>query len=382
MPPERILVRGVNWLGDAVMTTPALARLREAHPAARITLLTPAALADLWSCHPSLSDLITFEPRENPWQIVRRLRRGKYDWGLVFPNSPRSALDLFLTAIPRRIGYGRPWRNWLLTDCVPPRLDEVRMHKRSVREIRRLNADDHPAQPPLYPARAHHIYQYLDLVAATGAQAGPLAPRLIVTTQEVAEAQAKFLPQPSPAVQWLGLNPGAAYGPAKRWPADRFVEAAAAIHRQTRCGWLVFGGPGEVTQSAEIVRNLGRAAVSPVVELAGKTTLRQLCALLRLCAVVMTNDSGPMHVAAALGTPVVALFGSTSPELTGPGDPSHVPGGRHIILTEHVCCSPCFRRRCPIDLRCLANITVERAVDGVLRILAGKAHSLASSAPP
>ena len=161
----------------------------------------------------------------------------------------------------------------------------------------------------------------------------------------------------------LGLNPGAEYGPAKRWPAGSFAAVTHEVSRRMPdCLWLAFGGPGDRALCDDIARLAG----DRVLNLAGRTSLRELMALLKLCRVVLTNDSGPMHVAAALGTPVVVPFGSTSPALTGPGlpgDPSHQ------LLTAAVPCSPCFRRTCPIDFRCMTGIGPERVVEAVCRAI-------------
>ena len=136
--PRRILVSGVNWLGDAVMTTPALLRLRERFPDAHITLLTPAKLADLWRSCRSLDAIINFSPTQSPWSVARQLRTVHADTTLVFPNSPRAALEVWAACIPERIGYSRPWRNWFLTRAIEPRPGETRTFKRSVNEIKRL----------------------------------------------------------------------------------------------------------------------------------------------------------------------------------------------------------------------------------------------------
>ena len=137
IPPRRILVRGVNWLGDAVMTTPALLRLREKFPAAHIVLLCPEKLADLFQHHPAVNEIISFRADESVLAVGKKLRAGRFDLALVLPNSPRSALEVFLARIPRRVGHARPWRNWLLTDRVAPRAAEAPMRKRSPAEIRR-----------------------------------------------------------------------------------------------------------------------------------------------------------------------------------------------------------------------------------------------------
>jgi heptosyltransferase-2 len=387
-PPRRILVRGVNWLGDAVITTPALLRLRERFPDAHITLLTPAKLRDLWLHHPTVNEIVTFEAGEGLLSVSRKLRAGEFDRALVLPNSLRSALEVWLARIPQRVGGARPWRNVFLTHAVPPRTGALEMRKRSVAEIQKLvgesrtqpatrNPQSDGSLPP--PASAHHLHQYLHLVAALGADPTPLAPQLVVTPAEVEAVATKFglpnLADGSPVL--LGLNPGAEYGPAKRWPASRFVEAAARVQRHPGCRWLVFGGPAETTLAekvaadircgAEAPPTLGKQSpVPPAVSLAGRTSLRELMALLKLCRVLLTNDTGPMHVAAAVGTPVVVPFGSTSLELTGPG----LPGDpRHALLKSDAPCAPCFLRECPIDFRCMNGISVERVAAAVVESL-------------
>jgi lipopolysaccharide heptosyltransferase II len=370
-PQQRVLIRGVNWLGDAVMTTPALQRLRQCLPGAHLTLLTPDKLADLWQHHPTLDAVVTFSPSESLWSVAGKLRAGRFHQALVLPNSHRSALDVWLARIPRRIGFERPGRNWLLTQPVPPRLDQGRMSKRTVREINRLV--HLPAAASTAPHRpAHQIHDYLHLAAALGANPEPIPPALEVTAAEVEQAEASFLPQwpskaqaPSPAAPpvLLGLNPGAEYGPAKRWPAESFAAVVRAVSQQLgNCRWLAFGGAADWQTCEEVARLAGGS----VVNLAGKTSLRQLMALLKLCRAVLTNDSGPMHLAAALGTPVVVPFGSTSPELTGPG----LPGDpHHRLLKSAAPCSPCFRRVCPIDFRCMTGITPDRVTSAILAVL-------------
>jgi heptosyltransferase-2 len=381
MNPERILVRGVNWLGDAVMSTPALVRLRERFPRAHLSLLTPEKLADLWWHHPAVDSVLSFAPDESVWKLGRQLRAQRFDLAVVFPNSPRSALECRLARIPERVGYAARWRRWWLTRTVAPRPGAVPMRKRSVAEIRRLiRQPDEPrpagARAEVPPDReAHHVFHYLHLVATLGANPTPVVPVIQVTPQELQSFQAKFglvTPRPAPG-GWLGLNPGAEYGPAKRWPVERFVAAARDIRKQTGCGWLVFGGSGEVELATAIVHRLSSADAAgagperdparAVLNLAGRTTLRELCAGLKLCRAVLTNDTGPMHLAAAVGATVVVPFGSTSPELTGPGLPGDT---HHASLRAGVPCAPCFRRECPIDFRCMHGIGVDLVVAAVL----------------
>ena len=367
--PRRILVRGTNWLGDAVMTTPALMRLREKYPDAHIALLAPEKLADLWANHPAVNETIPFAPGDSVFSVGKTLRAGNYDLALVFPNSPRSALEVWLAGIPQRIGHARPWRNFFLTHAVPARAETVKMQKRSAGEIRQLVAADVSRRTGrndrafTSAATAHQMHEYLHLVAVLGANPEPLTPQLFVTPGEIEAANKKFdlskIKRPL-----LGLNPGAEYGPAKRWPLEKFIAAASEIQKRTNCTWLVFGGQADV----EIANRIESAMASPpsaIWNLAGKTSLRELMTLLKICRVLLTNDSGPMHVAAALGPPVVVPFGSTSPELTGPG----LPGDpRHRLLKSDAPCSPCFLRECPIDFRCLNGISAERVVEAVLQI--------------
>ena len=369
--PERLLVRGVNWLGDAVMTTPALLRLREALPRTHIALLTAAKLAPLWERHPAIDQVIPFTGEDSVMGIARRLRAGSFDTALVLPNSPRSALEVFLAGIPHRVGCARSWRNLLLTRVLPARQEEVKMHKRSRREIEHLIREPKPKVPP--PAAAHHVHHYLHLAAALGAQRDPLPPLIAVLASEVDAMRARFAPDAMRARPLIGLNAGAEYGPAKRWPRERFVEAGIALQRRTGCGLWVFGGPADVPVAQSIAAEIRSAAAAPpdtVRCLAGETSLRELCAALKACDVVLTNDTGPMHVAAAVGTPVVVPFGSTSPELTGPG----LPGDRrHQLIQADAPCSPCFLRECPIDFRCMKGLAVSALVEATLAALAGRA---------
>jgi heptosyltransferase-2 len=354
------------------MTTPALQRLRQCFPHDHIALLTLDKIADLWLHESSIDQVIPFSSLDTVWSLARRLREGAFDQALVFPNSPRSTLEMWLAHIPERIGFARPWRNWFLTRALPPRPGARPMQKRTVREIRRLIANHQAPSPsaspgyraPLAGGESHHIHDYLHLAAAMGADPKPLPPRLQVTTEEIRKMTEVWLSQRSDqAPTLLGMNPSAAYGPAKRWPASSFAAVAREISkRHTDALWLVFGAANDFELCREIINEAGVAALN----LAGKTSLRDLMALLSMSRVVLTNDSGPMHLAAALGTPVVVPFGSTSPELTGPG----LPGAPdHQLLVSGAPCAPCYRRVCPIDFRCMHSITVDVVAPAVLRVL-------------
>jgi heptosyltransferase-2 len=381
-------VRGVNWLGDAVMTTPALLRLREALPSTHITLLTHEKLAGLWQGHPAVDEVMAFGAKEGVSSIARRLRQAGdcksppnvlaakdgdckspaqgFDTALVLPNSIRTGLEVRLAGIPRRIGYAGSWRNWLLTEAVPWRAEVVKMRKRTETEVRRLVASGQDAQQrvPATPNSSHHIFHYLHLAAALGAKVEPLAPHIAVSDAEVAAVRAKF---GLPEGLRIGLNAGAEYGPAKRWPAERFTAVAKELRTRLNCSFVIFGGPADNALATETAAALASAPAGIVANLAGRTSLRELCAALRACHVVITNDTGPMHVAAAVGTRVVGLFGSTSIELTGPGLPGDA---RHALLRGEAPCAPCFLRECPVDFRCMKSLTVEQVFGAVQRAVA------------
>lgn len=360
-----ILVRGLNRLGDAVMSTPALQRLRQARPEARISILTHEKLAGLWEGQPFLDEVITFRSAESVFAIGKKLRDKNFSEAVAFPNSVRSAIELRLARIPRRIGVARPGRGFFLTHALPPRPGAVAMHKRSDSEIHDRIARE--AAADTFPAEAHQIHDYLYLTKALGASPDPLPPQIYLEDSKVEQAWRQLhLESESEDRPWFGLNPGAEYGPAKRWPAKRFAAAAVMLHKRTKCRWLVFGGKEDADLAEGITTEIRYSGVPPdaVLNLAGKTTLPQLAAALKRCSMVLTNDTGPMHLAAAIGTPVVVPFGSTSPELTGPS----YAGNAHIVRVPPPC-APCFRRECPVDFRCMNDISMSQVIEAVNAII-------------
>ncbi len=365
--PKRILVRGVNWLGDAVMTTSAMFRLRERFPQAHVTLLTPEKLAGLWEKQSWLNEVITFGAEDSLWGVAKKLRAGNFDTGLVLPNSTRSALELWLGGVGNRTGYGGRARSLLLNQVVERTPGLVAMRKRTVAEIHRLVAGEADTAPkPSF--KDHQLHHYLHLVAALGASAEPLFPKIETDLTEREAVWAKFgLPKDGKPV--FGLNPGAEYGPAKRWSAENFITVAGQVNQQVDGHWLVFGGKGDVALAEQVVNGvkaqLRAAGSGAVVNLAGRTGLRELALILSGCRVVLTNDTGPMHLAAAVGTRLVAIFGSTSPELTGPG----LPGDEKVaFLRGNSPCQPCFLRECPVDRRCLTSVPVDLVVREVVKM--------------
>lgn len=334
----RTLVRVTNWLGDAVLNTAALAALKDSDPEGRITVLAIPWVADVFRHHPAVDAVLVYDRGGlhrgvlGMIGLASRIRKESFDRVYVFPNSFASALVPFLARVPQRIGYGTDGRGLLLTE-VRPRPPEI--------------------------LRGHQVRYYLHLVGAK--QPERYLPKVFVSGEERAvagEILAHAGIDPERGV--LGLAPGAAYGPAKRWFSDRFGEAARGVQERTGCGVLVFGSdadrePGEVAASRIPDRCLN---------LTGRTSLRELAALLSHCRVLLTNDSGTMHLAAALGTPVAAVFGSTDPDATGPlGAPSRV-------IRRPVECSPCFDRTCRLGhYECMNLIRVEEVVEAVLDLM-------------
>jgi lipopolysaccharide heptosyltransferase II len=351
------------------MTTPCVRRLRERFPSAWIAVLTPSKLKELWSAHRAINEVITFEPGDSPWKIGRGLRTFAFDTALVLPNSPRSALEVWWAGVPRRVGLAHPLRNFFLTHRVSRRPGKVEMRKRSIAQVKQLAREQVPVadlKPTPLTREAHQLHDYLHLGAAMGASASPCAPTLDVDPTWLAQVWAGVASRHASirlARECRAIAPGAEYGPAKRWPAERFPATARKLDSSRPGGcWLIVGSGGDASVCASVAERIGNTAVN----LAGRTSISELMAALRHSRVLLTNDSGSMHLAAALGTPVVALFGSTSSDLTGPG----IPGDpHHSVLQGTATCSPCFLRECPIDFRCMTSLSVEHATQAVERAL-------------
>lgn len=372
LPPiSRIVVRGVNWLGDAIMTLPALTRLRERFPEARITMVSREKLADVWAGQPWIDEVLTIPSRQGVFATAKAIRIRRADMAVIFPNSLRTALEMWFARIPIRVGRDQAVRRWMLTHSVAVDAKLFAMPKRSVVEIQSLLKAGAPSEAPR-AARRHHVHQYLELVKAVGARGEACPPRLVVSREAVEKAAARFGLPPKGGGQskLIGVNPGAEYGPAKRWPLERFSEAARQIAATRPVDVLVFGGPSDRPAADRLVEMLTRKpakGLGTARAVAGETSLGELASLASRCDVFLSNDSGPMHVAAAVGTRVVGVFGSTSPELTGPGLADEKA---HRLLRRPPACAPCFLRQCPVDTRCLAAISVDQVSAAVLELLA------------
>ena len=339
LQPFRILIRASNWLGDAIMSVPAVRAIKRGRPDAHLSVLTPAKLADLWKSVAEVDEVIAIEPGENVFAVAKKLRAQNFDAAVIFPNSLRTALEVWLARIPRRVGVPGHRRRWLLDKIFEPK----KKKKQAA------------------PRPRHQVHDYLALAEFIGADVGSMDGGLLMVDSPRGTAGLHHPPStthhPRPII---GLCPGAEYGPAKRWLPERFAETMRAVHEKTGCEWKLFG----VEKDRPVADTILTAAAIPVTDLIGKTTHAQLMDELRTCDLLLTNDTGTMHLAAHLAVPTVALFGSTEPALTGP------LGSQHRIIRHHVECSPCFLRECPIDFRCMKAIEVSEvvaAVDGVLK---------------
>jgi lipopolysaccharide heptosyltransferase II len=315
------------------MSMPAVCAIKRGRPDAHVTILTPAKLADLWRRVAEVDDVLPIERDENIFSVARKLRRGAYDAAIILPNSLRTALEPWLAGIPRRVGTPGHRRSALL--------DQVFIEKRK----------KEPEPPP------HQEEQYLALAKFVGADVS--SDGHLRSPSEGGRKARSVAPGARPTI---GLCPGAEYGPAKRWLPERFAEAMRTLHEETGCEWKLFG----VEKDRPIVDAIIATAAVPATDLVGKTTLAELIEQLTSCDLLLTNDTGTMHLAVFLGVPTVALFGSTEHRLTGPR------GTAHRVVRHHVECSPCFLRECPIDFRCMHAIEVSEVVAAVREQLANR----------
>jgi heptosyltransferase-2 len=336
----RILVRSSNWLGDAVMSVPAVRAVKNGRPDIHLTILAPANVAAMWRLVTEVDEVVTLK-RTSLFHAVATIEKlGGFDVGILFPNSLRAALEMWLADLPRRVGFRGHQRTWLLNQI-------VREHRR-------------PAPPE------HHSRRFLRIAAESGADI--IATKRALTTAEVlsnkqavdgSAADASTRRTASAGDLQLALSPGAEYGPAKRWLADRFAAVAKEVAETTTAKWVLLG----TEKDTEVGRNIAAALGDRCINRMGETTMEELIDQLRACRLLLTNDTGTMHLAALLKIPVVAIFGSTEPALTEP------LGENHIIIRHHVECSPCFLRECPIDFRCMHAVAVNEVREAVMSIL-------------
>lgn len=312
------------------MSLPALRAIRARFPNAHVAVLARPWVADLYAREPFADEVIPLTSARGArdfggkWRVATELRARKFDCAILLQNAFEAALITWLARIPRRIGYDRDGRGLLLTDAIPvPGAGETPRHQR---------------------------FYYLELLRRAGIL--PEFPADDSVRLEGAAAAEKT---------WVGVSPGAAYGGAKRWMPEGFAEAAVEVASKTGASVALFGSTEERALCEQVERLIaGRARV---VNFAGQTSLREFIDLAAACRVFLTNDSGAMHIASALGVPTVAVFGATDHVATGPA------GERSRIVREPVECSPCLLRECPIDHRCMTRVTAGRVAREALELL-------------
>lgn len=339
--PQRILIRSANWVGDAVMSTAAVRGVRRSFPGARITLLAKPWVVPVFTGNPHIDDILVYDAAGRHagvigrWRLVRDLRKAGFDAAILLQNAFEAALLAWMAGIPERIGYATDGRAFLLT-----------------RRLWRYRAYQ----------QGHLIDYYLGILAEAGRHADGRRLELFLTADEIRQARSRlerFLPSAGTPV--IGVNPGAAFGTAKRWLPERFVALCRRLHSETGAVCLLFGSHSEAMLGRQLADAIGPAAMN----LCGETTLRQAMALMKCCDVFVTNDSGLMHVAAALDLPQVAIIGPTDPVATGPSNHR----SRQVQAVGACYLAPCLKAECPIDHRCMRAISTDRVYDEVSALL-------------
>lgn len=333
----KIVVRVPNWMGDCIFSIPALQSLHKNWPHAQIWVAAPPGVKDLFTLFPFIQEVISIpHPLSlKDFSIVsRKLQQHRFHSGFLFTNSFSSALLFFLSKTPRRWGYIRDGRGLILTKGV---------------------------KTPSQKEASHQVYYYLNLLSGLGLKTDPPHELNLPLSPRVEKESASLLSSlnMNPDKPMVAFHPGAHYGPSKRWPPSRFAHLARLLQEKHQANILFLGSSGEISICDSIISSL---RVKPF-HLCGKTTLFQLAGILNRADVVVANDSGPMHMANALKTPLVSLFGPTDPLRTGPFQPPST------VLQKKVSCWPCSYRECPFDHRCMKDISPQEVLQACEKYL-------------
>ncbi len=337
---QKLLIVSSSWLGDAVITVPTIYGIRSIFPKAHAAILAKDTIADIFRAVPVIDEIIPYAKRKGFGKIdshlhtARMLKKKKFDLAILFPRSLGTALMCLAARIPCRVGFTDPLRSLLLTEKLE-RSSEV--------------------------LTVHQVYYYKKLLEPLGQAQFPEMSYLVVPDAERTWARTFMRANNlDPSEYIIGLNPGSTYGKAKQWLPERFQELAQRLIAKQGCRIILFGDSATSMLAAAIDKQLGGRAVNTV----GRTNTLQLAALLERCSILVTNDTGPMHVACALGTPVVAVFGSTDQAATGPLGP------HATAVNSSLPCSPCLKRTCPKGhYRCMHAVTVDTVEAAVLEQL-------------
>jgi heptosyltransferase-2 len=344
--PKKILIRSTNWIGDAVMTTPAVRTIRENFPESEITMLVHPWVSDVFRYSPRVDQLFLYEKKgrhsglKGMLLLADELREQHYDCTILLQNAFEAALITKIAGIPVRGGYTTDARGLLLTHGVSKELDLISKHQ---------------------------VHYYQRMVLGLGLKLAPTELELFIPGDQIDAAKRRvkeLTGLDTGSTPLIGFNPGAAFGPAKRWPAEKFAALADALCRHTEARIIVFGSAADQETAKAIIDRAAPATGSRMIDLTGTTSLIEAMALIGECDVFVTNDSGLMHVAAALHTPLVAIFGSTDHIATGPYSDNAV------VIRKPLPCSPCKKSICPEKhFQCMKLITSDEVYAAVDRIL-------------
>ncbi len=340
---KKILIRTPNWIGDGVLSIPATEAVKKGFPDAELTIMTRPWVTPLFYNNPIVDAIIEYDIHgrhkglTGKSKLIGDIRKEGFDLAILFQNAFEAALLTFLAGIPVRVGYKRDLRGPFLSHSI--------------------NVD------PLV-LKKHQVFYYLTLLERFGIDVDDHPrPKLYLTPEENNWARESFIKEGMAGSIVVGMAPGASYGPAKRWEGERFAELADMLIKKCEAKIILYGGKGDFKICQEIADKCGNNAFN----FAGKTTLRQFIALLHLSSLFITNDSGPMHISAALDVPTVALFGSTDNTLTGPLSENSV------VIKKDIACSPCFNRTChEKHYNCLKEIEVADVYQAALKIIEEK----------
>jgi heptosyltransferase-2 len=332
LPPDglnRILIRGTNWIGDAVMTLPAVASVRAAYPKAHLAILAKPPVSDIYQLFSAADEMIPYEKKfdnaPGVFRLAHALRKKKFDAAILLQNAIEAAIMTFAAGIPLRAGYNSDGRGFLLT---------------------------HPIRRTADILRVHQIDYYLEMVKALGCADVDRAMHLETHISSAIAGNILLRHLPETNKPLIGIAPGATYGPAKRWLTERFAQAGDRLGQDLDAQVVLFGGQSD----REIAEQVRGQALTGMINLAGRTSLTETVYLISQCQLFISNDSGLMHVAGAMNIPTVAVFGSTNPVTTSP------PGEKTVLVRKDVSCSPCLKKTCPTDFRCMTSITVDDVV--------------------
>ena len=327
---NRILVRSTNWVGDAVMTLPALEAVKENFPGSIISVLAKPWVEPVFRSHPAVHEILIIRKGGGAFtgfgellRVIRSVRRRSFDLAILFQNAFEAALISWAGGVRLRAGYNTDGRGVLLTHSVTTTQDDLDVHQ---------------------------VEYYLSLLQRLGLKTVKKDPVIHLSTEEraVAEQRLRDFGRKDGTVV-VGLNAGAIFGGAKRWAPERFATIGDRAVEEWGARVLVFGSAGERQIGKRVIRTMSQAAT----DLCGQTSLREAIALVSMCDIFVTNDSGLMHVASALNVPTVAVFGPTDQVATGPR------GQRIRVVNHRVHCSPCLKPECPTDHQCMSGIGVE-----------------------